>query len=170
MFIYEWLLCSSSVCCECRQLQCFRQNRHRFLSLTLKLLIRILHTALKSPSISLTHPPFLYLFIYFFLPCWLLFFFPLLLSYTLEENAQSRGVNCWSATMTVWAAYTALHTHWHLATHVLRLPALDNGTYMCTHMLNSSVASNDLMWNRSHLFRIPRILQILQLRHCLKSL
>lgn len=59
--------------CECRQLQCFRQNRHRFLSLTLRLLIRILRTSLKSLSMSFS--PTLPLF-YFFLPCCLLFFFP----------------------------------------------------------------------------------------------
>lgn len=50
-------LCSvSSVYCRHRQLQCFRQNRHRFLSLTLRLPIRIQHTSPKSPSIS--KPPF----------------------------------------------------------------------------------------------------------------
>lgn len=49
-------LCSS-VYAERRQLQCFRQNRHRFLSLTRRLLIRIQRTSPKSPSVSFPPPP-----------------------------------------------------------------------------------------------------------------
>lgn len=78
-------LCSS-VYAERRQLQCFRQNRHRFLSLTLRLLIRIQRTSPKSPSISFPPPP-----LYFLLPRCLFFSSSLAVLHIGRERLEQRG-------------------------------------------------------------------------------